>query len=52
MKNYRTPRTMSETEYTTGYGLTPLRRNRYGWVWPAVCLACFAGYGVMLAWRG
>jgi hypothetical protein len=52
MKNYRTPRTVAECEFTSGYALTPIRRASVGWFWPVVCLLCFAGIGVMLAWRG
>lgn len=52
MKNYRTPRNLADAEFTTGYGLTPLRRDRYNFVWAVVCILCFAGIGVLLAWRG
>ena len=51
MKNYRTPRTLAESQFETGYRAAYLPR-RYGWrdVLPVVgVLALFAFIGVLLA---
>ena len=54
MKNYRTPRTLSETSFTTGYPDSPDERPHpwaglLGW---AALIVAVASIGVMLAWRG
>lgn len=54
MKNITTPRTLAESSFVTGYQQAPAERRLtladllYG----VVCIASFAGIGVMLAWRG
>lgn len=50
MKNERTPRTLSECEYTTGYPTVP-RPAAKGSVWLAILLCLVAGvsFGVLIA---
>lgn len=49
-----TPRTTAECKFTTDYTRSGYKKpTRLGnFVYGAVCLACFAGIGVILAWRG
>ena len=54
MKNYRTPRTLAETEFTTGYCQRndddgPPWAGLLGW---ATLIVVMIAIGVLLAWRG
>jgi hypothetical protein len=51
MKNERTPRTLADTEFRTGYPENRPRRG-LGWtdaIYVVVVLVCAAGIGAMLA---
>ncbi len=51
MKNERTPRTLSECDFTTGYPSVPRGREMLADAIYAIIIGlCAAGIGAMLAW--
>lgn len=51
MKNIRTPRTLSESEFTTGYPSVPRARELFAdCIYVIVVVCCAAAIGAMLAW--
>jgi len=54
MKNCTTPRTLAECQFMTGYRGARIepRRSLRTYLLDAAIVAVFAGWGVLLAWRG
>lgn len=51
MKNERTPRTLSECDFTTGYPSVPRARELFAdGVYAIIVVVCAAAIGAMLAW--